>query len=192
MLACMTRMQGLVLIPALAVEAFASERWRAPLRAFWLVFVPVGLLSYLALNWIVVDDPLGFVDIQRDHWGQSSVWPWEGFRNVFTGVRDSPSGSFRTSVLEFALASMVLTALLLAAGTRHLRPSYLVYGWISLFFMASLAFPISLPRYVLGIFPIFLVLAWLGRNPGVHQLILTSSAVLMGVLYTVYATRWGF
>jgi Gpi18-like mannosyltransferase len=192
MLACATRMQGLVLVPALAVEALLSERWKSPFRAFWLAMVPLGVVFYLGINWVVLDDPFAFLDIQRDHWGQRSLWPWEGFRNTFEGVRDSPSGSFRTSVLEFALATIVVTAVILAAGTRHLKASYLVFGWVSLLFMMSLAFPISLPRYVLGIFPVFLVLAWLGRNPGVHQLIFTSSAVLMGVLFTIYATRWGF
>jgi len=192
MLATATRIQGLALIPALAVEAFHRYRWQSPLRAYWLVLVPVGFLTYLGINWAVFGDPFEFMDIEREHWFHERIWPWEGVKDTLSAIQDLPSGFTRTSIYEFRLASMVLTAWLLLVAVRWLRPSYQVYAWVTLIFMMSVSWQISLPRYLLGIFPIFLVMAHLSRSPGVHQVLLTSSAILMGSLYVVYAKSWGF
>lgn len=192
LLACATRAQGIALAPALAVEALHRERWAAPQRAFWLALVPVGLLAYLGINWTVFGDPLEFMTIQREHWYHEFIWPWEGIRDTFTGIQEMQPGSYRVSILEFRAAAMVLTAGLLLGGATWLRPSYQVYGWLSLLFLVSVSFQISLPRYVLGIFPIFQVLAKVGGSPNVHQAALTISAVLFGVFYVLYATNWGF
>ena len=62
----------------------------------------------------------------------------------------------------------------------------------SLLFLLSVSFQISMPRYILGIFPVFLVLARIGESQWSHQMILTVSAVLFGCLFVIYATRWGF
>ena len=192
MLACATRLQGLALAPALAVEAFAQERWRSPIRAFWLALVPVGFLVYLAINWIVLGDPLEFLEIQREHWYHTTVWPWESVRDTVRAVSTNPPGSYRTQVFEFHLASTVFAVALLALGARWLRPSYQVYAWVGLIFLLSASFQISMPRYLLALFPLFLVMARLGRAPAVHQGLLATSAVLMGTLFVVYATRFGF
>lgn len=192
MLATATRMQGLALAPALAVEALMLERWQAPRRAFWLVLVPLGFVAYLAINWIVLGDPFEFMTIQREHWNHESIWPWEGVKDTFNAIGAFDSGSYRMSIFEFRLAAMVLTAGLLAGAVRWLRPSYQVFGWVSLLFLLSVSFQISMPRYILGIFPVFLVLARIGESQWGHQMILTVSAVLFGCLFVIYATRWGF
>lgn len=192
MLACATRMQGLALVPALAFEALWQERWRAPLRAFWLLLVPVGFVAYLGLNWVVLGDPLEFVEIQRDHWSHSAIWPWESVTEALRHIGSDPPGPYRTTVFEFRLASIALAALLLISAARWLRPSYQIYAWAGLIFLMSVTFQISMPRYLLAVFPLFLVMARLGRTEGVHQVLLAGSAVLMGSLFVIYATRFGF
>ncbi len=192
MLAVLTRMQGVMLGPALAVEALLAHRWTAPLRAFWLALLPLGFLAYLGLNWHVLGDPFEFLEIQRDHWYHTSVWPWQSLEDIRQAIATSGPGPTRTSTHELILGAIILTAALLVIGVRWLRPSYQVYGWLSLLLMLSTTFPISLPRYIFGIFPLFLVLARLGRSPGVHQVLLPTSIVFMGALFVIYATRWGF
>ncbi len=192
MLACATRAQGIVLAPALALEALHQERLQAPKRAFWLALVPVGLLVYLGINWAVMGNPFEFMTIQREHWFHEFIWPWDGVKDTFSGIKEFQPGSYRVSILEFRAAAMVVTAGLLLGGATWLRPSYQLYGWLSLIFLVSVSFQISLPRYILGIFPLFLVMAKAGHSPSVHQTILTISAILFGVFYVLYATNWGF
>jgi len=192
MLACATRLQGLALIPGLAVEAFAQEKWRSPLRAFWLALVPVGLLAYLAINWIVLGNPFEFMEIQREHWHHTLIWPWESLTDAIRHAINDPVSSYRVMVYEFRLVSIIFAAALLAIGARWLRPSYQVYAWVGLILLLSASFQISMPRYLLALFPLFLVMARLGRAPAIHQGLLAASAVLMGTLFVVYATRFGF
>lgn len=192
MLACATRMQGLALVPALAFEAVWQEKWRAPLRAFWLLLVPVGFVSYLAINWVVLGDPLEFVEIQRDHWSHTAIWPWESLTDALRHVRDDPPGPFRTQIFEFRLAAIVFAAALLIGAARWLRPSYQIYAWVGMIFLMSVTFQISMPRYLLALFPLFLIMARLGRADAVHHALLSASAVLMGSFFVIYATRFGF
>lgn len=193
MLACLTRLQGVVLAPALALEALHQSRWRIPWNAYGLALIPVGTLIYFALNWIVLGDPLEFMEIQREHWFHESTWPWNTIEDTYDSVWGGfPPGPTRLSIYEFRLASMFIGAVLLLGGAAYLRPSYQVFGWLTMLLIMSVTFQLSIPRYLLGIFPLFMVLGRLGKRPGLHQALFASSAVLFGVLYVVYATNWGF
>lgn len=192
MLACLTRLPAVALIPALGIEALHQNRWRIPWRAYPLTLLPVGVLTYLLINWVVLGDPLEFVQIQREHWFLEFAWPWETIKDTYDSIAGFAPGSTRLGIYEFRAASMIVGAVLLLAGARYLRPSYQVFGWTSMLLIASASFQISMPRYLLGMFPLFIVLAHWGRRPSLHQVLLTSSSVLMGVIYVVYATRWGF
>ena len=91
--------------------------------------------------------------------------------------------------IEGVLALAVCAVLTVVAWRRVGAP----YG---LFAALSLAIPLSvpssrwpllsLPRFALAIFPLFLALAWLGRSPRVNAAILGLSALLLGV----FLTQW--
>ncbi len=102
------------------------------------------------------------------------------------------SAPLRTAALnvELLLFLVLFAALTIVAWRRFGAP----YG---LFAALSLAMPLSapssrwpllsLPRFGLTIFPLFLALAWLGRTPRAHAAILGSSAILLGVFVTQWA-----
>lgn len=192
MLACLTRLQGIALIPALGIEALHQNKWRIPWHAFGLTLVPVGTAAYLAINWIVLGDPFEFMEVQREHWFHETTWPWNVVQDTYNAIRDLPPGSTRLSIYEFRAASMAFGAIVLLAGMLYIRPSYQVFGWVTLILVSSVTFQLSIPRYLLAIFPMFMVMARWGNIPSMHQVLLTGSAILMGVTYVVYATNWGF
>ncbi|MFQ5879225.1 MAG: mannosyltransferase family protein [Dehalococcoidia bacterium] len=193
MLACATRLQGLALVPALALEAFGREGRAAPLRAFWLLLVPIGFLAYLAINRQVLGDPFAFVEIQRTHWFHEAVPPWEPLVEAVRSIMNDPPSALRTTIFEARLAAFVFAAALLASSVRWLRPSYQVYAWGGLIFLMSVSWQISLPRYLLALFPLFLILARIGRRQALHQALLAVSAVFMSGLFVLYALgRWAF
>jgi hypothetical protein len=86
--------------------------------------------------------------------------------------------------LEGLVALLLFAALAVVAWRRFGAP----YG---LYAAGSLALPLSfpserwpllsLPRFGLAIFPLFLALAWLGGRPRVHAFILGASAFLLGI-----------
>ena len=95
-LAALTRVNGLILAPALAVEAWLQ--WRVDpdrrLRVEWLAIAGagIGFAIYLAVNQVVYGDLLAFSDIQRDHWHKELAWPWEGLAGVLDWFGDLEPG----------------------------------------------------------------------------------------------------
>jgi hypothetical protein len=89
------------------------------------------------------------------------------------------------------LAFLALFVLLTVVAWRRFGAPY------GLFCATSLAIPLSvpserwpllsLPRFGLVVFPFFLALAWLGRNPRTHTAIVGVSALLLGVALTQWA-----
>lgn len=192
-LACMTRIQGVIIGPALLVEAFHQERFRRiPWKALWLALVPAGFSVFLLVNWIVSGDPLEFMDLQREHWSQRAVWPWWTLRDTWNWITQEAPGGTRVTIYEFRAVFLLVSAGFLLAGWRWLRPSYQVFAWGAILFFLASSWQISIPRYTLMLFPVFLSMARIGRDPIAHQAMLTVSALLMGVFYIVYAKAFGF
>jgi hypothetical protein len=188
-----TRLQGLILLPALVIEALHQGGWRrVDWGALWLAIVPYGFLVYLALNWDIHGDPFAFIDFEDEFWFHHRIWPWESIDEAVQWVTEARPDFIRVSIYEFRLAATAVAVIVMGLGLFWVRPSYQVFGWLSLVFFLSVSFQISLPRYILTIFPMFFVLGRIGRNPEAHQTLLTVSSVLMGAFYVVYATRWGF
>ncbi|MEX2392240.1 MAG: mannosyltransferase family protein [Dehalococcoidia bacterium] len=188
-----TRLQGMLLLPALIVEAVHQKNWRGvDVRALWLAIVPWGFVVYLLINWDIHGDPFAFVDFEDQYWFHHRIWPWESVREAYEWTTEARPDFIRVSIYEFRLAATALAVVILGIGAFWLRPSYQVFAWLSLLLFLSVSFQISMPRYILTIFPMYFVMAHLGRNLEAHQTMLTMSAVLMGAFYVVYATRWGF
>ena len=191
-LATATRTQGVAILPALAVEALVRYKTKAPLKAYWLALAPLGFVAYLGINWLVADDPFRFVDIQREHWSQNRIWPWDFLKGTIDSIRLTEPGFNRAAIFELRLISVVACAVLLLLGARRLPLSYQAMGWATLVMMMLTSWQISMPRYMLGVFPLFLVLAYYGRYPVVHQVIMTTMPFMMGIFYVFFATRFGF
>jgi hypothetical protein len=192
LLACATRLHGLALVPALAVEAIHTERRQAAGRAWPLILVPMGFVVYLLINWVVLRDPFAWVAIQGEHWQHLPRLPWQTFLHSFERLLADPPGAYRTAVHEAVVVTTMFAVLVLVAAARWLRPSYQVYAWSSMLMLAGATFQISLPRYMLAVFPLFVALARWGRQPALHHVFLAASAVFMGGLFVMYASRWGF
>jgi len=76
---------GLVLCPALALEAFSQYRTarRIRFRWLWIALVPLGFVAYLFLNYKVTGDFFAFSQIQEEHWYKKLTPPWVGIRELW-------------------------------------------------------------------------------------------------------------
>jgi hypothetical protein len=208
-LAWLTRPLGVALLPALALLA-----WRSPRRGRALVQLltaPALFALYPLYLWWRVDDPLAFVRAEET-WSRdlSPLGPlgglWDGLRAGWAGVRQLASGSDatrywsavqdtdpdRVAAINLAqLAFLVLFAALTVVAWRRFGAPY------GLFAALSLAIPLSVPserwpllsiqRFGLVVFPLFLALAALGSRPRVHTAVVVVSAVLLGVVSAQWA-----
>ena len=207
-LALLTRPVGVVLLPALALIAWRSaDRRGAVLR---LCLAPAAFLAYPLLLWADIGRPFEFLSAQEDGW-QRSLSPlgpigglWDGVRAGWAGARQLAAGADGTVYWDAAageplrvaaqnieqLAFAALFAALAVVAWKRLGAPY------GLFAALSIALPLSVPasdfpllsiqRFGLGAFPVFLALATLGARPRAHALILGTSALLLGVA----TARW--
>jgi Gpi18-like mannosyltransferase len=158
-LAGLTRSVGLLLIAGLAVEALLQ--WRAGGRRLAPGLLAaagpaVGFGAYTAFWWLRFADPMAPYQAQRN-WQRSLAWPsvtlWHAALDAYR----------YTSYWLIDAAVVVVVLLAVLAGLRSLRPSYLIYAVASLLLPLSDPFPsrplMSMPRFVLVIFPAFWVIA---------------------------------
>ncbi|HUK95410.1 MAG TPA: mannosyltransferase family protein [Gaiellaceae bacterium] len=202
-LALLTRPTGLALLPALALLAW---RERSRLRALAsLAVAPVLFAAYPLYLWRTDGDPWQFLHAQRV-WNRhlSPAGPlggiWDGLRAGWAGVEQLASGShtrfywapvrdtdpIRVATLNLeCLAFLALFVALTVVAWRRFGAPYGLFAAVSLAIPLSVPserWPLlSLPRFGLTIFPLFLALAVLGGRPRVHTAIVGVSSLLLGV-----------
>ena len=202
-LALLTRPVGVALLPALALLAWRSPKRREALAG--LAVGPVLFAVYPLFLWWQRGDPWAFAHAQ-DVWTRhvSYAGPlggiWDGLRAGWAGVRQLVSGSHTTTYwpavdgtdpmrvaavnLE-ALAFLVLFVALTVVAWRRFGAPYGLFAALSLAIPLSVPserWPLlSLPRFGLTIFPLFLALATIGGRPRLHTAIVSVSAIMLGV-----------
>lgn len=193
-LATGTRVAGVALAPALLYEAFAGggsglERLR---RLAWASTAALGLAVYLTINQVVHGDPFWFLEVQRFHWFQQAVAPWTSILDAVRGLLAGPPEG-HVFILWGRLAGFVVALPLLVLAIRRTRPADALYGWAGLVLLLSASWLISLPRYLLGIYPIFIVGARLTARRRVLLPLLVASTGGQAFLFWRYASgAWTF
>ena len=208
-LALLTRPTGVALLPALALLAW-HERDR--LRAFAsLAVAPLIFAAYPLYLWQAEGDPWAFLHAQRI-WSRhlSVAGPlggiWDGLRAGWAGVEQLASGShthvywtavqstdpIRAATINLEnLAFLVLFVALTVLAWRRFGTPYGLFAAVSLAIPLSVPserWPLlSIPRFGLTIFPLFLALASLGGRPRAHTAILAVSSLLLGVAVVQWA-----
>jgi Mannosyltransferase (PIG-V) len=204
-LAILTRAAGLALLPALALLAW-RHRDRVRALAGLALAIPVAAIYPLVL-WQQVGDPWAFTDAQ-DRWHRhfsaagpfGGIWDgvvagWHGLEQFVVGHGTNVSGvdpMHAAAENVQALAFLILFAVLAVVAWRRFGA---VYG---LFAVVSLAIPLSypsdrwpllsLPRFGLVIFPLFLALAaQTAGRPRLHTAVVACSALFLGVAVVQWA-----
>jgi hypothetical protein len=193
-LAAVSRINGILLIPALLVEAWLQYRKtrRFDPSVLWIGVIGVGLLTYLAINQHYFGDPLHFQAVQSEHWFKHLQDPVTSIRGMIesaAGRTTNDRQMFVTQELLFLGVGLVATVL----AFRFSRPSYAVWALLNLLLFASTSWIQSTPRYVITLFPIFLLLAQATRRPWVAMFATAWSFGMFVWFTTLFATgRWAF
>ncbi len=192
MLATGARILGLAILPALAFEYLQQRnfRWRE-IRAdvAWLALVPGGLLAYFYLNYRYFGDPLHFLVVQREHWSHYLRWPipavksaWEG---VIGGQATDRAGRFGPQLVAFAAGTLTLIF-----SALRLRPCFTIYVAITWVMIFCDNFTLSSPRYILSMFPLFLLLAVWAHRPWRHTAITFGFLLCYAIYCAQFARGW--
>jgi hypothetical protein len=192
-LAALTRSVGILLIPALLVEAFATKRGRSGSRRALAGRVAaagaisLGQLSWLAWWGLAQGNWLAPFDAQR-LWGRELQPPWVSLTHAV-----DLAWSFRSYwLLDLVLVSIAIAGLALAVPA--LRVSEITYGGLSL--LLPLVDPfwdrplLSAPRFAVVVFPALWGLSGVGLGRAIPRALVT--AVLAGgwMLCAVLFVNW--
>jgi hypothetical protein len=191
-LAALTRAQGLLLAIPLAWEAFVAIRQtglRSPgalARAGWSA---VAVLAPAAVF-------IGYGLVARSLTGETpydaqSLWGGTDFHPPWALVAASVGWIIerQDGMQALNLGALLGAAALLVAGARRMPLTYSLYAWPPLLLIATRIQPTPLTsttRYVLVLFPVFVVAALLTEHPWLQRAWLAISVVLLGVLATMF------
>jgi hypothetical protein len=200
-LAALTRVSGVMLLPALAVFAWrAADRRAALLRL--AVAVPIMALWPLYLG-LAHGRPFVFLSAERAAWNRrlsdggplGGAWDalavgWRGVRQLVAGSGHDyfPGASDAMYSAGLNLEQLAYGAVLIGLGIYAWRAFGTPYG---IFVLGSLALPfsdpvpssplLSMPRFGLGVFPVFAALGALGARPRVNTALVATLAALLGI-----------
>jgi hypothetical protein len=197
--AAATRVVGIVLLPALLVEAFLGERgaerrtrWRRAGRAGLVALGP----ALYSLGWWVTDGrPLQPLKAQG-LWDRAPAFPVVTLgKGLLLAVRGLSvlRGAYWTA--DFVFAFLALALLAVAIARKWLRPSYLTYTTLSL--LVPLCDPapgrplLSFPRFTIVVFPLFWTIALLLPSR-TKMAVATALSGLAYIGISMLFVNWGY
>lgn len=196
-IASATRLVGVFLFPALIIEYYLSTK---TLKSFlekksWvLLLAPLGLFIYMTSLYFRLGDPIYFVHVQPIFNAQRQVQtivvlPQVFFRYIKIAFTANPfSHIYVVAMLEF-VSSLLFT--ILAILSFRIRPSYGFYA-LAAFLLPTLTGTLSsIPRYILVLFPGFIVLnKFLEKRPILRFIYFAISISLL--IYTTLFYTAGY
>jgi len=184
--ATLTRIVGLVLLPALFVEFVGKKKVKDVFKLkklVWLLLIPLALVGYMLFLKSETGDPLEFFNTVSIFGEQRSssliIFPQVFYRYIFKilpNLNYSYVPSVLVSWIEFLVASLFLGLSIISF--KKLRLSYALFltlGFLIPTFSGSFS---SLPRYVLVLFPGFILLSMY-----LTKLSKTFRYIVFGVLF---------
>ncbi len=192
MFAALSRLAGLLLLPVLLVEYMHQRNWKpakVDVRVVWTVLAAVGFLVYLGINLQVTGDALRFMEIERTHWF-NTFDPLKGLQAAINWATTRPYPENLTigiAPLAFAVYGLLMFSL---AVWKRFRPSYLVYMFLTWGLAVSTSWWISVPRYIMAMFPMFILLGALTHKKSVNIAIAVAFGVGLVFFTAIFALGW--
>ncbi len=177
-------------------QAYRLSAWRSlwsGLRRHWfelliIAAIPLGLLLYMAFLSTNFGRPFAFVEVQAA-WNRENIGPIAVLaRDIGKLMEPQVARWYFTSMLN---VGAFFFALALVPFIWHkLGEGYAIYVLL-LLLVPMTSSTQSVIRYVLPIFPIYILLGWWGRRSAIDHALLASFAALLGVLTSIFV-NWYF
>ena len=192
MLAALTRIAGILLLPVLFVEYFHQKGWKPKkidFHVLWIFLALAGFLIYLGINYQVTGSPTTFLNVEATHWF-NKLDPWGGLNAAYSWATNA---SYPDNVgnglapIGFAVFGLLMVGVSIL---RRLRPVYVVYMVLSWALAVSTSWWISVPRYIMAIFPMFMLLGLLTKRKAINITIAIVSTALLCYFTIFFARGW--
>jgi hypothetical protein len=199
-LATLTRLQGIVLLVPLCLELFLAQRQLLTRLRTWLALLlaPAALLCYMLF--IRLSEGIAFpwepLSSTQGVWHLAFGWPWEGIIRDMQAIFADPSSAslFSFKLLDPLCALLFLGCTMLAFRRLNLSlAGFLLVMWvISVTKLNADGYTTSISRYMLALFPAFIVLAIeTARWPKLARMgFAVASALLLSCYLFLFLIWW--
>ncbi len=150
--------------------------------------IPLGMLVFIFFLKVNFDRPMAFIEVQSA-WGRENVGPVAVLQKSILGLLEGEVN--KGWLTRFWNVSFYLVFLAIVPFIWFkLGEGYAIFVLIMLF-VPSASSVGSIIRYLLTQFPVFMMLAWWGRDDRVDRTINFTFAMLLGVFVVIFV-NWIF
>jgi hypothetical protein len=159
------------------LKSFKNARGKI-LPLFYLSLIPLGMISFMIFNYHLTGDFMAFAHAQIT-WGRHLANPLETLINGYQGNI--------YAAFEAVFAAVSIFVLILSY--RKIRFSYWFFGMYSIFVPLSTGIQ-SMPRFMLVIFPIYIIFVDITKNRFSEDLVMIFFALLQGFLMVFWTNSF--
>ena len=186
LLAAATRVNGVLLLPALVLLSWQMYRSFPLKKIAGLLLIPLGLITYMFYSWLLSGNAFAFSDAVRN-WGRKPSF----FLTTLFKYAIHPHQvlePWNPNLLNFASAILCFVAIYILIKRREWTLAF--YAAISILLPLSSGILQSLDRYTLAFFPIFMALAIAARTERLDHTIRFVFAILLGIMTALFAANY--
>lgn len=180
-LATATRLPGLAVAFALILQTY--QNYGINRKNWFVILSPLGFIIYCGYLYIQTGDPIYFLQSQQN-WQRLPNLPYLSFwQNIQQLVTPGFIEKYPNFLLDLFFS--IFGVGMIIRSFRFLPFSYSVYGFLSILFPLLTSTLMSMPRFLLPIFPIYIMIAlWKNENASfAYQLLSIMLLSLFVILF---------
>ncbi|MBI2086314.1 hypothetical protein HYT74_03165 [Candidatus Daviesbacteria bacterium] len=182
-LASATRLVGLAVVAGLFIEIWSSRGINC--KNWYLIFAPLGFVIYCVFLYLQTGDPFYFLTAEN-HWQRTLSTPVVGF---WEALKNIAGGNLTQINIFFDLISAIFGVGFAIRAFRFLPSSFAIYSLLSVgipLFTPTLS---SMPRFLLPIFPIFILMALI-KNQYIQLLYQMLGVSLLAIFVSFFISGY--
>ncbi len=186
-----TRLVGILILPSLLYEYFKYEKNKSLGKLLSILLAPLGLIMYIFYNLQQWGNPFYFIQAQGNFANNRTIdsvvlFPQTIFRYLKILTTLNPV-LYEWWIAFFELFCFVFAlTLFYLAWRKKIRTSYLLFGILCFLIPVSSGTFSGLPRYILTIFPLFIVLALI-KNKFFKIIYAFISIILLFIFFMLFS-----
>ncbi len=208
MLACADRFVGVALFPAIIVKywetytkspcltapSLIKGRLKGGISPLCIGLIPLGLVGYMLFLYTKFGDPLAFAHTITAGWAGMKtlhpdvLLPFKSFINTIINFNNLPDNKYH---VLFQFPIFVFFLIILYFVYKYLGTAYALFSLIMLLIPASVSKDlIAMGRYMLVIFPVFVVIPLVIKNNYIRFVLFAFSFFFLTLFTAMFSTWW--
>lgn len=180
----MTRLIGVITLLPLLIEYMKIRSYnpkRIDYNILYLSLLPLGLFLFMSYEYYLCGDFLAFAHISAKHWGTSLTNP---LQEIIVRMNTTD-----ISILFETYISLICLILIILSFNK-IEVSYWLLGIYSILipFASGPSTSMSMARFLIPIFPLFLIFAFLSKNKYLDELLPIVLTLLQGCVMIYWTT----